>query len=452
MTLEEDVVRLRAENAALRGENQALRTENALLREQLARLGERLEAVEEKNRSTPSFVRSNTRPREPQERRKRDPEHNAGRRREEPSEIVYHALEQCPDCGYALRGERVKRTRQVLDLPAPVPVEVSEHRFLTRHCPVCDRWHTPAWEARGQALGRGRIGVRLASLIGYLRVILRLPLRQIQELLATLHQVHLSRGALADVLRRLRRHGAPGLAALHQQGQHAHVAHMDETGWRENGQNGYVWTLVTDGPAAVRLFAYARSRSGTVATALLGDFSGHLVTDFYGGYNRYEGKHQRCWVHLLRDLHALKEAHPHHPLIVGWARAVRALYDQARAPALRLQTPAQREILAQRLGARATALGLRYAGPHNKGHPCHALAQRLLRHRGELFEFVRVPDVAADNNLAERSIRPLVIARKISGGTRSPEGSDTYLGLASLFATWRARSLNPLAACLALLS
>jgi len=209
---------------------------------------------------------------------------------------------------------------------------------------------------------------------------------------------------------------------------------------------------VIDGPQAVRSFTYDRSRAGTVATALLGDFSGHLVTDFYGGYNRYEGKHQRCWVHLLRDLHALKEAYPARALIVGWARAVRALYDAARTDGPQLPTATQREGLAHRLGAHATALGLRYAGPHNTGHPCHALAQRLLRHRGELFEFLRVPGLVPDNNLAERSIRPLVIARKISGGTRNAEGTDTYLGLASLFATWRARGRNPFAACLALLS
>jgi transposase len=445
MTLEEDVVVLRAENGALR-------TENAALREQLGQLSERLEAVEKKKTPAPAFVRPNRVVPEKKGRLARAAEHNAGRGREEPTRIVRHALAACPDCGYALRGESIGRTREVIDLPEPVPVEVTEQQFITRHCPACDRWHMPRWEPTGQALGQGRIGVRLVSLIGYLRTTLRLPLRQIQDLLATLHQVRLSVGAIADVLRRLHIHGAAARADLHAQARRERVAHMDETGWRENGQNGYVWTLATTGPDAVRLFAYDRSRAGSVATDLLGDFSGHLVTDFSGGYNRYEGKHQRCWVHFLRDLHALKETYPHHALVVGWARAVRALYDQGRQDGSVLETSAQRDARAQRLGTRATRLGLRYAGPHNKGHPCHALAQRLLRHRGELFEFLRVSGLAPDNNLAERTIRPFVIARKISGGSRSPEGSETRMGLASLFATWQARALNPFQACLSLLS
>ncbi len=57
------------------------------------------------------------------------------------------------------------------------------------------------------------------------------------------------------------------------------------------------------------------------------------------------------------------------------------------------------------------------------------------------------PAVPADNNLAERSLRPLVIARKVSGGTRSPEGSRVRMALASLFGTWLAQGRNPLAAC-----
>jgi hypothetical protein len=56
------------------------------------------------------------------------------------------------------------------------------------------------------------------------------------------------------------------------------------------------------------------------------------------------------------------------------------------------------------------------------------------------------------DNLAERSVRPLVVARKISGGTRSPKGSRTRMGLASLFNTWAAQKLNPFSRCPAALS
>ena len=81
------------------------------------------------------------------------------------------------------------------------------------------------------------------------------------------------------------------------------------TGWRENGENGYVWFAGM--PTGERYFEYHHSRAGAVINTLLGeDFSGVLGSDFYAGYNDTPGgRHQRCWAHLLRDLHDLKQDH-----------------------------------------------------------------------------------------------------------------------------------------------
>ena len=73
-------------------------------------------------------------------------------------------------------------------------------------------------------------------------------------------------------------------------------------------------------------------------------------------------------------------------------------------------------------------------------------------HIKELFVFVAHPGVPPDNNAAERSLRPVVTSRKISGGTRSSQGTDTKMTLASIFGSWRAQGLNTLIACRQLLA
>ena len=78
------------------------------------------------------------------------------------------------------------------------------------------------------------------------------------------------------------------------------------------------------------------------------------------------------------------------------------------------------------------------------------LCRRIDKHLKELFVFVAQPEVPPDNNAAERSL--LVISRKISGGTRSNQGTDAKMTLSSLFGTWRAQGLNPLTACRQLLT
>lgn len=432
----------------------ALRAENALLRAELAAAQARIAELEQHKTLAPGFVRANrARKERSAPRKKRAPEHNAGRPRAAPTQRVQHAYERCPDCGYLLRGQSIARTREVIDLPPPPPVVVTEHQLLKRYCPVCQRWQVPSPDWSGQVLGQGRLGVRLVSLLAYLRTEARLPVRTIQEYLATLHQVHLSTGAIVDLLARLRDATAAERAALLAQAQASPIAHMDETGWREDGQNGYVWGLSTPGPQAVRYYHFDHSHAGAVATDLLGDFDGHLSTDFSGAYNAYGGKHQRCWTHLLRDLHDLKTAHADDVEVIAWAQDVRALYDEAqttlRGPPP--PTPPQREVLYRQWEDRAHVLGLAHAGAANKEHPCHALCHRLLRHQGELFQFVRVPGLSADNNAAERMLRPLVITRKISGGSRTPAGTATRMALSTLFGTWKARGLNTFHACLSLL-
>ena len=448
MTLEDEVERLRAENAGLH-------TQVTQLEHQLAAALARIAELEQQHRDPAPFIKPNraksTQPKRP--RKKRAPQHNRGRRCEVPTRIQPHALERCPECNYRLHGHSLDYCRQVIELPAPAPVEIIEHRVIKRFCPKCRRWRSPQLDLSHQVLGQGRIGVRIASLIGFLSQTLRLPIRRIQAYLHTLHRLRLSSGEIVELRHQVRRTLQPSVESLKQQARASPILHGDETSWRENGENGYIWAFSTPGEQAVRYYEYDGSRSQQVVHRILdGQFAGHLVSDFYGSYNVYGGKHQRCWVHLLRDLHNLKEQHAQDRGAVEWAQSVRALYDEAQLWLHSQSQPSQpaREQLYVSLVARAHTLGLQHA--RSKQHPCQALAKRLLRHEDELFQFVLVEGLSADNNLAERSIRPLVVIRKISGGSRSEEGSKTRMALASLFETWQARKQNPFDECFKLLS
>jgi transposase len=441
--------------AHLRVENAELRALVAQLQEQLAAALARIAELEQQRRDPPPFVKPNkparSAPKPP--RKKRDARHNQARKREAPTQIVSHALDRCPDCQYQLRGDSIDYTRQVIELPPPAPVDIIEHRVIKRWCPVCRRWHHPQLDLSGQVLGRSGIGVRLARLISFLRTMLRQPLAAIWWYLRSVQQLTLSVGGIQEILHAVRQTTQPVVDRLKQQARGSRILHGDETNWRENGQDGYVWSFSTPGDDAVRYYEYDPSRAQAVVKRILnGQFTGHLVSDFYVGYNDYSGKHQRCWVHLLRDLHALKATQVQDTAVQEWAQAVRTTYYDSKAwvGAQAHAPPPAHEAQYVRLTSQTHALGLRYA--RVKAHPCQALAKRLLRHEDELFQFVLVPGLSADNNLAERAIRPLVVIRKVSGGSRSAAGTKTRMALASLFHTWQARGQNPFAQCLALLS
>lgn len=442
MTQEEEIADLRAENQALR--------------EALSQALARIEELEKQKTPPPKFAKANVKKPAAQEkkpRKKRDAKHNHGRRRAVPTQIVEHRLMTCPDCHLRLGGISLARVREVIEVPPPPPVEVIHHRIFQGWCAQCRKWQEAPVDLQEQVLGQGRLGVRLISLIATLRTVMRLPLRQIRDLLSTLHGVQVSRGEIVEVLHRLVAHAQPLLDDLKAHIRASPAVQADETGWREDGLNGYIWSVSTP---TMRYYEYHHSRAGEVVKRLIGDdFSGVLGSDFYAGYNTHQGLHQRCWVHFLRDIHELKKAHPDQAELWQWAKQVKQIYERAKtAPAPDPQLPlttqhAQRVALQH---AFEQELWLVCAPFVHTQTPMHTLCERVERFLSELFVFVAYPGVPSDNNLAERSVRPLVIARKISGGTRSAKGSSTRMALSSLFGTWAAQGLNPFHQCLALLT
>lgn len=433
----------------LEEENAALRRENAELRAQLTKALARIAALEQPPREPPPFLKRNVpKPKRKTKRKPRAAECNAARRRQAPTHTVEHTLERCPDCRTLLSSRSLARRRQVIDLPPPTPIQVTEHQVFKGWCGRCTRWHTPKLDLRAEVIGQARLGVRLMSLVAYLATTLRLPVRQIQQYVLVVHHLTLSVGAITGMLETVRQSGTTDLKQLKATLRASPVVHADETGWREDGQNGFIWSFSTLGPQALRYYEYHQSRSGTIARRVLGGrFRGHLASDFYSGYNWYAGPHQRCWAHLLRDLHTLKEAWAGDEVVKRWTQSVRRLYDEAQA-FKRLgarASPSQRTAAYAGWVEEVRQVGLAYADAHQ--HPCQVLAKRLLRHQDELFQFVLVEGLSADNNQAERSLRPLVVARKVSGGSRSRRGSGTRMALASLFGTWAARGCDPLEAC-----
>jgi transposase len=446
---EEEANQLRKENRELR---EALKQTQELLREALARIKE----LEKQKTPPPAFVKADVKKAATEEkkpRKKREAQHNRARRRSVPTQIVEHHLAMCPQCDLRLGGISLARSREVIDLPPPAPVQVTQHRIFKGWCARCQKWHEAPIDLHAQVLGQGRIGLGLSSMIAYLRTSLRLPIRQIREVLQTLHGFEVSLGEIVEVLHRISRHAQPALDDLKAQIRASPAVQADETGWREDGKNGYIWSVSTP---TVRYYEYHHSRAGEVVKRLIGqEFSGVLGSDFYAGYNTHQGLHQRCWVHFLRDIHDLKKTHPDDASLWQWAKEVKQIYERAKAA----PTP---DPLLPTTKQHAQRVALQHAFEQQLWQVCapfihsqalmRSLCERVERFLPELFVFVAYPGVPSDNNLAERSVRPLVIARKISGGTRSPKGSSTRMALASLFGTWMAQGLNPYHQCLALLT
>ena len=394
--------------------------------------------------SAPDWAKANTKPAvakaEVSPRKKRTDAFV--RPREEPTEEVVHTCAECPDCGRTLTSGSLRSRRQIIDLPA-ISVKIVEHLFQERYCGVCQKRCFPSPDLSETAVGQSRFGQNIHALVAYLRFVGRLPIRSIASLLSALCHLKVSVGEVAGMLASVSALGQATYDSLKESLRKSAYVHGDETSWRQSGQNGYLWSFANQDAC---YFLYPKTRAGHVVTDVLGDdYQGIVVSDFYAAYNTHFGLHQRCWVHFLRDVHKLKEQFPTEG-VLAWCKKVRDIYDRAKA----FSSPYRKKRVAQRFRFQRelSALATPYAGTNL---PQSTLCKRILAFEGELFTFVEYPDVPSENNFAERIIRPRVIARKVSGGTKSEAGSKTMVVLASLFATWKLQGQEALEACRAMM-
>ena len=346
----------------------------------------------------------------------------------------------------------MRRRRQIITIPR-VRARVAEHVVLERTCRKCGQRWSPAPDWGALVVGRQRVGISVQQEVCVLWEECRLPYGVMQRYLKWRCGLCRSVGELVALARGAAGRGPGERHRLQQELRASPVVYGDETGWREDGHNGYLGSFSAP---EVRYFLRRASRGREVVAEVLGaEFDGVLVSDCYGAYNVQQGLHQSCWTHLLRDIHRLKEPYPQHQGRAGWAQRVREVYDQAQAyPGPDPELPAtvqraQRVKLQQQCQQRLWSICQPCLG---SDAPRSVRCQRVERFLPELFTFVAEPRAKADNNAAERSLRPTVVSRKISGGTRSPEGSNTKSVLASLFGTWRLRGRNPYQALNSILS
>ena len=426
-----------AQNIELKRQLKELRAEVEMLRNMLSGGG--------KGSSAAPFIKPNRQQRREAERQARKKRTQpCVRKRDIATEEVRHAVEVCPDCGRKLSGGWECGRRQEIEIPE-VRVKIVDHVLIARRCGVCGKVHIPKLGISDGVIGKQRLGVRLMSLISTLSVVGRMPQRMIAKHLEGFFGVHISIGAINDVLHRVSEWSKPVVCDILRKIRGSPDVNADETGWREDGINGYLWSVST---GAVRFYYFHRRRASRIIRHILGvRFDGVLGCDFYKGYDWYAGPKQRCWTHLLRDIRKLVEKDNS---VSDWSDKVAEIYKAAKKAARRRVDDATRVLLREALQERLLAVAESYL--NDKTAPQHVLCKRICQYLPELFTFVEHPYVASSNNAAERAIRPAVIARKISGGTRSARGSQVKSRLMSLFATWALQGKEPIEACIQMIT
>jgi hypothetical protein len=363
-----------------------------------------------------------------------------------------HRAESCAACGEPLPGDapcQAYAAWDEIDVEAlaegGLRLKCVRHTLLDITGPCCGHatralpfraGADALWDKVGLSEWR-LVGPRLAAVIAMLSLRMRLSRARIRELLDELFGITLSVGVIDQTLREAGRACAPLEEALVEEIQRAALVHADETGWPEAGSLLWLWVLAS--ASTVLYFIGARTRE-MLRNALGEDFGGVLMADGYAVYRAWLNR-LRCWAHLLRKARGLAEstdgrvAGAGGEMLAILTKLVEAVLSARESPPPEAPAALHAEDI-----RRLRALCERHRDdPHKK---LRELAGEFLNDWEAILRPLSEPHLPLTNNPAESALRPMVIARNISHGTRCPSGSRAYALLASVIETCRLRKAS----------
>jgi hypothetical protein len=255
------------------------------------------------------------------------------------------------------------------------------------------------------------------------------------------HHLHfnLSQGGLVAAWQRLAEILYPWYEQIGKDVKNSGVLHADETGWRVNGKNHWLWCFTT---SKSTYYMIDNSRGSPALSKFFTEaFDGILITDFWRAYDAVDcEERQVCLPHLFRELKKV-DGKTGSPQWAGYAKKLKRLLKDAIRLSMRQDLSeaafaSRRRRIEKRL---EELVGLDWGDADAR-----RLNKRLARHFDDLFTFLHYPEVPSDNNHAEREIRPAVIMRKNSLCNRSEIGAFTQAILMSVYRTLKLRGHDPL--------
>lgn len=331
--------------------------------------------------------------------------------------------EICPDCGGVLKLKKIQ-DRTVIESEPVRPKKILYH-LSHKECTQCH--HVFRAKAPG-VLPKALYGNQITAQMAVMHYFHGIPMGRICEMSG------INLGSLVEMLHRLSGYFAPVMDLLKEQYRLSPAKHADETGWRNDGQSGYAWLFCTP---ETSLFSFQNTRSASVPRSILGEkrLPGVLVVDRYNAYNKAPVQIQYCYAHLLRDVEKLEKDFPESEEVKSFVSLLASVLSQAMH--LRAQPLSDKQYYREAKKIQKKILEVTQA-------PAQHLAIRTMQelfHTNEdrLYHWVRDRRVPPDNNLAERDLRPTVIARKVSFGSSSDAGAKTRSVLMSVLHTLNKR-------------
>lgn len=348
-------------------------------------------------------------------------------------------LKACPVCGC---GDltKCKQTEEHIQEDIILPqLEVTLFRRHHYYCPRCKRIVTS--KGRNE-LPHSYIGPKAKALAVFLKYAVKISERDIKHIFQKMFNLNIVTSSITGFREQLKRQALPLYEKLLGSLRESDFIHADETGWRIDGENNWLWKFSNK---KICVSHIDKSRGQGVVEKILGkEYAGVLISDFLSAYNKISSKaKQRCLIHLLRDLKKVIEYWSDDMEVLRYCNELKKILEEA----IELYKEYQLKEWDERYTQRRKLITQRlrdFSFPNPNKRVLQRFVKRLNRHKDELFTFLYEKGIDYNNNHAEQQIRPDVIFRKVTFGNRSDKGAENHNVLMSILQTAKLNDLDPL--------
>ena len=367
-----------------------------------------------------------------------------GGTRKKPAQIdkqVRVYLSRCPHCNGRVKrcqGEHSFSDHTQEDIQ--IITVVTCYRHYKYYCKKCQKQVTGIGE---KEIPKSYLGPEAVTASGILHYAIGLPYNKITDIYRSLFGFPITTSALIDMDKRITPKGLLLYSQLEEKIKKSSVSYTDETGWRVDGVNHWLWHAGNKEVGS--LYRIKESRGHQVAKDMLGEnYPGVLVSDCFSAYNLITASaKQKCLAHLFRDIEKITKIYPNDPETIAFSvnleNILREGLDLKKGYQAGKYTGQKLEEGKARLEDALSAVTSRVLSKRK----AEALRKRFVSHQDEIFTFLSRPEVEPTNNFAERQIRPAVVMRKNTGGSRSGGGAERLAVMMSLIQTEKLQGKNP---------
>lgn len=331
--------------------------------------------------------------------------------------VYFH---HCPCCHTPLKRSKSIVPHTVEDIPFLEQIQpiVTTYEQERQWCPKCKK---EVVAVPDKVVPKSRLGMNLIIKTLISRHLFRQPFASIAKDFKIFYNIDVKKSSLVNILKRAQEWLGQDYDELLKEIRNSPVKQADETGWRINGLNCWCWAFLTKNSA---YYTIEHTRGKGVPERILSasDRKDVLVRDDYQAYGKLDLNHQSCWAHLLRKSREAAEAEDASKEVHRLYQKLKSVYqDLVNITNQPFHFPSRQEAYQKRWQELEKIINNHYQEDDTKR------IQTRIRNQGKnLLTALLFKDVPLTNNLAERLLRPMVVTRKISGGSRSDKGAMTH--------------------------